>query len=124
MSRAVRESLQRLRQAVFSSKSRIESIASGHGTPGTRAAPPQSGNNDKKIGSRLDNGETYTDNGKRKKRYNFQINKGAEDPTLKKLANKNSHKVWSYADVDLDDQKSAEEKLDDFFDQLEDNLDK
>jgi hypothetical protein len=124
MSNAIKESLQRLRQAVFNSKSRIEKIVSGEGIAGTRAAPPQSGNYDRKIGSRLDNGEAFTENGKRKKRYNFQLNKGADNPTLKKLADKNSHKVWSYADVDLEDERSSEEKLDDFFNQLEENLEK
>ena len=117
MSRAIKESLQKLRQVVFSSKSRIE-------TAGTRAAPSRSGNNDEKIGSRLDNGENFTENGKRKKRYNFQINKGAENPTLKKMADKDSHKVYSYADIDLDDEKPHDEKLEDFFDQLEKNLKK
>lgn len=71
MSRVIKESLQKLRQVVFSSKSRIEVIATGSGIPGTRAAPSQSGNNDKKIGTRIDNGENFTENGRRKKRYNL-----------------------------------------------------
>jgi hypothetical protein len=79
----------------------VQKIARGHGIPGTRAAPAQTGNNDKKIGSRLDNGETFTKDGKQYKRYKFQVNKGADDKTLKELADKNSHEVWAQADMPL-----------------------
>ncbi|KAL9623352.1 MAG: hypothetical protein Q9204_007959, partial [Flavoplaca sp. TL-2023a] len=55
MSRAVKDSLKSLKAWVFQSPSRVKKIAEGSGTPGTRAAPAQSGTNDVKIGSRLDN---------------------------------------------------------------------
>ncbi|KAF2240069.1 hypothetical protein EV356DRAFT_495929, partial [Viridothelium virens] len=58
MARAFKSALQALGSWVLSTKSRMEKMANGQGTPGTRAAPTQFGNNDRKIGSRLDNGET------------------------------------------------------------------
>ncbi|KAH9212238.1 hypothetical protein DL95DRAFT_509343 [Leptodontidium sp. 2 PMI_412] len=123
MSRALKTSLIALKDWVFLSKSRVQSIADGRGIPGTRAAPAQSGNNDKDIGSRLDNGESFTKDGKQYKRYNFQVNKGADDKTLKKLANQNSHKVWAQADVPIGegDAMTTVEKL---FDDLEKDLHK
>ena len=101
MSRALKSSLQDLKNWVLQSNSRVQTIAAGQGTAGTRAAPTQSGNNDKKIGSRLDNGEVFNKDGKSYKRYKFQVNKGADDRTLKDLADKNSHKVWAQADLPL-----------------------
>lgn len=77
----------------------MERVVSGTGTPGTRAAPTQAGNNDANIGLRLDYGERFKKDGKTYRRVNLQVNKGAENPTLKALANKNSHEVWSHADV-------------------------
>lgn len=84
---------------VLQSRTRIERVVSGTGTPGTRAAPTQAGSNDAKIGLRLDYGEKFRKDGKTYMRVNLQVNKGAENPTLKALANKNSHEVWSYADI-------------------------
>ena len=95
MSRAVKDSLRSLKAWVLQSPSRVKKIAEGKGTPGTRAAPTQLSTNDKKIGSRLDNGEKIIKSGKEYKRYKFQINNGADNSTLKQLANKDSHKVWS-----------------------------
>lgn len=91
----------------------MQEIANGQGIPGTRAAPAQAGNNDKKIGSRLDNGETFTKGGKQYKRYKFQVNKGADDKTLKELADKDPHKVWTQADISIgeEDDYMAVEKL-------------
>ena len=77
----------------------MERILFGAGIPGTRAAPTQAGNNDAKIGLRLDYGERFKIDGKEYLRVNLQVNKGAENPTLRALANKNSHEVWSYADI-------------------------
>lgn len=121
MSRALKASLQSLRAWVFQSNSRVEKIASGQGTAGTRAAPAQSGNNDQKIGSRLDSGETFTKNGKQYKRYKFQVNKGADDQTLKQLADKDSHKVWAQADVPLGN-ADPRKIVDQLFEDLEKDL--
>ncbi|PNS21220.1 hypothetical protein CAC42_3558 [Sphaceloma murrayae] len=71
----------------------MKTIARGAGTAGSRAAPAQAGNNDKKIGVRLDNADTIVKEGKKFKRYKLQVNKGAENPTLKGLADKNSHEM-------------------------------
>ncbi|KAH7397043.1 hypothetical protein DE146DRAFT_756721 [Phaeosphaeria sp. MPI-PUGE-AT-0046c] len=121
MSRALKSSLQDLKNWVFQSNSRVQKIASGQGTAGTRAAPAQAGNNDKKIGSRLDNGEIFNKDGRQYKRYKFQVNKGADDKTLKDLADKNSHKVWAQADLPLgaSNPRGAVEKL---FEDLEKGL--
>jgi len=121
MSRAVKDSLKSLKAWVFQSPSRVKKIAEGKGAPGTRAAPAQAGTNDKKIGSRLDNGETVVKSGKEYKRYKFQINKGADNSTLKQLANKDSHKVWSQADIPIGE-GSPEEIVEQLFEGLEANL--
>ena len=99
----------------------MKKIAEGSGTPGTRAAPAQSGTNDVKIGSRLDNGEKIVKDGKEYKRFKFQINKGAENSTLKQLANKNSHKVWSQADIPIGE-GSPDKIVEQLFEGLEANL--
>jgi hypothetical protein len=61
----------------------------------------------------LDNGETFVKGGKYYKRYKFQVNKGADDKTLKKLADKDSHKVWAEADMPIgeEDQHTVVENL-------------
>ncbi|PVH69759.1 hypothetical protein DL98DRAFT_163760 [Cadophora sp. DSE1049] len=80
MSRALRSSLEFLKKKrVLESNSRMQKVAKGQGIPGTRATPTQAGNNDKKIGSRLDNGETFTKDRKQYKRYKFQVNRGADE---------------------------------------------
>ena len=123
MSRALKESLKGLKTWGLASPSRVAKLARGEGTPGTRAAPAQAGNNDKKIGVRLDNADTIVKDGKKFKRYKFQVNKGADNPTLKTLADKNSHEVWSQADMPVDD-GDPEEVVNNLFDDLEKNLKK
>lgn len=98
-------------------------IANGQGTAGTRAAPAQSDNNDKKIGSRLDSGEQLIKDGKEYKRYKFQVNKGADDKTLKKLADKDSHTVWAEADMPLGE-ADIHKTVEQLFDDLEESLEK
>jgi len=113
MSRALRESLDNLRIWVFTSESRILQIANGQGIAGTRAAPTQAGTNDTKIGSRLDNGETFTKDGIDYKRFKFQVNKDADNKTLKELARKDAHKVWAEADMPIGqaDRRGTVEKV-------------
>ncbi|KAG6197677.1 hypothetical protein E4U35_007381 [Claviceps purpurea] len=76
-------------------RSRIERIAKAGGTPGTRAAPTRAGDNDKKIGVRLDYGHIFTKHGKNYQRLELSINKDAHDQSLNDMAKKDSHKVWS-----------------------------
>ena len=98
-------------------------ISQGNGIAGTRAAPSQSGSNYSTIGSRLDNGEKVLKNGAEYKRYKWQINKNANNPTLRELANKNSHKVWSEADVPINsDGSSAEADVGQLFEDLKANM--
>jgi hypothetical protein len=97
MSRALKTGLEQVRAWVLKSDSRVQSIVSGQGTAGTRA-----GNNDKKIGVRLDNSDTFTGiDGKQYKRYKFQANRDADDKTLKGLADKDSHKFYATADIPI-----------------------
>lgn len=106
MGRVMIEHLNKLQGWVFQSRSQMEKILSGTGTPGTRAAPTQAGNNDANIGLRLDYGEIFNRDGKMYQRVNLQVNKGAENPTLKALG-KNSHEVWSHADVLIQSEQVA-----------------
>lgn len=107
MSRARKESLEALKNWVLGRSSQVTKIAAGQGIAGSRAAPSQSGPNDSKIGSRLDNGEKLMKDGKEYKRYKWQVNKNAENATLKDLANKDSHKVWAEADIPVTSDASA-----------------
>lgn len=123
MSRARRESFQALKKWVFDRNSQVKKIAAGQGIAGTRAAPSQSGSNDSKIGSRLDNGETFTKDGKEYKRYKWQINKNAENATLKDIASKDSHKVWAEADIPItSDNSKAKATVSQLFDDLEESM--
>ena len=121
MARALKDSLKDLKTWVFQSPSRVKNIAEGKGSPGTRAAPAQAGTNDSKIGSRLDYGEKIVKGGKEYRRYEFQVNKNAENLTLKQLANKDSHKVWSQTDVPIEE-GSADETVEQMFEDLEANM--
>ncbi|KAG6235724.1 hypothetical protein E4U25_004464 [Claviceps purpurea] len=78
---------------------RLVLIATGNGDIGTRVAPTKSGDNDKIMGLRIDRGPKIDKDGIMYRRYYLQINKDAHDPTLKALAAKDPHAVWSYADV-------------------------
>jgi hypothetical protein len=103
----------------------MSKLARGNGDLGTRAAPARSGNNDKKIGGRLDFGPKIIKNGQEYRKIFFQLNKDADDSTIKKLADKNSHQVWSEADIPIKEQPSNEEAaeiVDDVFTQLDNNM--
>ncbi|KAF2228286.1 hypothetical protein BDZ85DRAFT_255723 [Elsinoe ampelina] len=122
MSRAIKEALRELKTWVVRNPSRMTSLASGNGTPGTRAAPTRTDKNDKAIGLRLDNGETVTKDGQQYKRYKLQANKDADDKAIRDLAKKNSHLVLSQADLPLD-KFGPEEATDYLFGELMDNID-
>jgi hypothetical protein len=125
MSSARKASLKALEEWIANSKSRALTIAKGEGIPGHRTAPSQTTTNDAKIGSRLDNAEVFQKDGKKFKRFKWQLNKNAENSTLRKLAAKNSHKVWSYADIEIDenaDRQKAKYAVNDLFSQLEQNM--
>ncbi|KAG6023675.1 hypothetical protein E4U19_004207 [Claviceps sp. Clav32 group G5] len=95
---------------VVMNHSRIERIAKAGGTPGTRAAPTRAGDNDKKIGVRLDYGHIFIKDGKKYQRLELQVNKDANDPSLNEMARKDSHKVWSFAEVLIPEQPLTEEE--------------
>ncbi|KAI9840005.1 MAG: hypothetical protein M1819_000197 [Sarea resinae] len=112
MSRARRESLEALKKWVLGRASQVTKIASGQGIAGTRAAPSQSGSNDSKIGSRLDNGEKLVKDDKDYRRA-----------TLKELANKDSHKVWAEADLPITtDPTAAKDAVEQLFEDLEEDM--
>ncbi|KAF2473308.1 uncharacterized protein BDR25DRAFT_312401 [Lindgomyces ingoldianus] len=118
-------SLSELKRWVTSSVSRMKTVVGGNGIAGFRAAPTRSGNNDQKISSQLDYGKKFVKDGKTYQRLNWQLNKDAENSTLKKLAQQDSHYVWSTADVEVvenpsDDQ--AKTATEDVFNQLERNI--
>lgn len=111
MSRSIKDSIRSIQAWVMQSESRIAKIAAGNGTPGDRAAPTRTTKNDQKIGARLDNGERFELDGQVYMRYKVQLNKGAENPTLKALADKNSHEVWSQADLPVGSGKDGVKKM-------------
>jgi SRSO17 transposase len=126
MPSAKSNSLSALKKWLTASTSRMKTVVSSSGTAGYRAAPAQSGNNDAKIGSRLDYGERFEKDGKTFQRLNWQLNKDAENSTLKKLAQQDSHYTWSTADVEVVNNPTKDEvktKAEDIFEQLERNMD-
>ncbi|KAF2431805.1 hypothetical protein EJ08DRAFT_695958 [Tothia fuscella] len=77
------------------------------------------------LGCRLGFGEVYVKDEKKYQRYYLQLNKQAEDSTIQKLAQKNSHQNWSYADVEIKENPTEEDKKEastSLFEQLEENL--
>lgn len=125
MSSAKRTALRMLKDWVKGSSGRMAKLVKGNGDLGTRAAPTRSGNNDKKIGGRLDFGPKIIKDGQDYQKIYFQLNKDAEDSTIKKLADKNSHQVWSEADIPIKEQPSNEEAteiIDDVFKDLDNNM--
>lgn len=107
------------------SKSQRNTILNGQGEPHRRAAPARNTVPDVNIGARIDVGEIVNKDDKEYRRYNYQLNKNAEDSTLKKLAAEDSHRVWSTADVEIKTDRTeeeAEEAIDDFAAQLVRNL--
>lgn len=83
---------------------------------GSRVFPAKGSQAEKKIGLRLDKGEKVHDK-PNFLRLKLQVNKGAEDPALKKMADKNSHAVIATVDVDTT-QEVTEENLRKVFDHL------
>lgn len=127
MSRRARlESLEKLQSWVLGRNSQITKLAQGQGIAGTRAAPSQSGPNDSSIGSRLDHSVEVDIDGKKYRKYKWQINKNAANATLKELANKDSHGDWSEADVPIDSKASdvsdAKAKVEKLFSDLKKNM--
>ena len=61
---------------------------------------------DAKIGGRLDLGNPVEDG--KKRRIHFQVNKNAENPTLKAMAAKDSHAVHAATDVDISQEPTEE----------------
>ncbi|KAI1947734.1 hypothetical protein LOZ12_003656 [Ophidiomyces ophidiicola] len=87
---------------------------------GTRVYPPQTAPLDKQIGVRLDKGERV--HGKENViKMKLQVNKNADNPTLKNMANKDPHAVVSEVEIDVT-QDPTVENLRKVFDNLGDNI--
>ncbi|OJD26720.1 hypothetical protein ACJ73_01890 [Blastomyces percursus] len=87
-----------------------------------RSGPTQSGNNDTSIGARLGYGELYEKDGKRYRLFECQINKNADNPTLKEHAIQDCHRVWAQADLEIgamSDKEAVEKLFDDLSSALE-----
>lgn len=110
MSRAVLAQLVKMEAYVTENWGRMWKIYVGQGNPGARAAPTQTGTNDSKLGLRIDFGDVVTkEDGKQYTHFKLQVNKNAENPTLKKMADKNPHKVVgeAFVLVPSDEDKAA-----------------
>ncbi|MCJ1310691.1 hypothetical protein MMC25_004357 [Agyrium rufum] len=121
MSRVIRTAPGLLEGWVCVSRSRMEKVANGQGASGTRLCPARSSQNDRKIGIRIDNGETFTKDGILFRRVKLQINEDADDPTLEKLANQDTHRVYAQADVVIG-QTDKDEAIADMFGGLAENI--
>lgn len=125
MSRAMLESLTSLEKWFTASTNRMLKLARGNGEPGHRAGPAQNPVNDQNIGSRLDIGNLIKKDGKNYRRVHWQLNKDAANSTIRKEAQKDSHKIWSYADVEIKENPTTEEAQSvckSCFEDLKDNM--
>ncbi len=104
MANSLVKCLDRMMEAATRTKSGIKNICQPVGDAGTRCFPHPT--HDPKIGGRLDLGN-QTDGGK-KRRLKFQVNKNAENATLKGMAAKDCHKVYATVDVDTNQAATAE----------------
>ncbi|EQL36401.1 hypothetical protein BDFG_02134 [Blastomyces dermatitidis ATCC 26199] len=92
---------------------------------GERAAPTKSGTNDSKIGSRLDVGALVKKDGKEYRRYYLQLNINAENSTIRKEAQQDSHRTLSFADVEIKQNPTdaeTEAAVESLFDDLSNNV--
>lgn len=78
-------------------------------TNGSRAWPVKTSQKDKQIGMRLDWGEIFTGvDGAQHRNLVLQVNKDAEHPTLKALANKGTHKAIATLTMKVENDTSTE----------------
>jgi hypothetical protein len=113
--RALISGLGMLRLYTKAKDSQVTLMVSGNGNAGSRATPSMQHAVEAKIGVRVTVGEIITILGKNYRQYHLQVCKGADNATLKDLANKDPNKKWSYANVPMDTSEADKEKL---FDQI------
>lgn len=99
MSGALKAALGKLKTYTLGTPSRITKLANGAGTAGTRAVPTST--HDVDIGVRLDFDVETKAGGKSYKRFKFQVNKGANDKTLKQLVATKKGTDTEFAIVDM-----------------------
>ena len=92
----------------FTTKKGADKLLSKSAAAGTRLAPSRGENKDPEDGLRFDFGEITDRNGRQVRQVKVQPNKGAKDPSLKALAQKNSHQVLAEAYVDVNHPDSRE----------------
>ncbi|KAA1477868.1 hypothetical protein DENSPDRAFT_885440 [Dentipellis sp. KUC8613] len=87
----------------FRESNGITKILAGleHASVGERAWPVRLGRTDVRIGIRCDYGKLFEEKGKQFRWVHVQANKGAEQNTLRRLAQKNSHAVLGSIKMDV-----------------------
>ncbi|KAK4464359.1 hypothetical protein QBC42DRAFT_263582 [Cladorrhinum samala] len=122
MSGPAKTALEALKKHVLASKSKMKKLVTDTAAAnGTRAQPARTTTNDSSIGSRLDFGPLAS----KTRNFNFQLNKNASNSSVKKLAAKDSHKVWSTASVETDAKATDDQiktKVEKLFKDLEKNM--
>jgi hypothetical protein len=108
--RAIKEAIDKLEGWTMKSVGRINSLLSSAATPGSRAAPTKTTQNDSAIGARVDNGQVYKRDGQLVKAVYLQPNKNASERALRKLADQNSHQNLSWTEVLINSEADEEEK--------------
>ncbi|KAG6129927.1 hypothetical protein E4U38_004775 [Claviceps purpurea] len=98
MASSIIDSVDELEEWMKMNEDRLNRLVEGQGTSGTRLASTKSGDNDK----------IEQEGGRTVRRFHLQLNSDARNPTLKAMANKDAHAIWSYADIPLDEEPSAE----------------
>ncbi|KAJ5975460.1 hypothetical protein N7481_009167 [Penicillium waksmanii] len=122
--RAVLSALTSVEEHVLACVSRGQTLLNGNGIAGTPATPNRGSDLTKKWGIWIKNGEDIKVGDEVRKRYHLQFSKDAENPTIKKLANKDPSKKWSYADIVINPKVpvDGEVALKQFFTDLRNNI--
>ena len=110
MANTLRKAIQTLFKDVAKSESTMKRLLNPtmEGA-GSRVFPARTAKNDQHYGIRIDKGEPVKDK-PNTIRLHLQINSNAESSTLRDMANEDSHKVVSVADIDTT-QEVTEENL-------------
>ncbi|KAA1480141.1 hypothetical protein DENSPDRAFT_910253 [Dentipellis sp. KUC8613] len=86
---------------------------------GDRAWPVRHDRTDKQIGIRLDFGKMFSEKGTQYRWIHVQANKGADQSTLRAIAQKNPHRILGSVQLDVKAPIAQEELLQEVRDILE-----
>jgi len=94
---ALSDALKNVQKHAFQTETILDKIRNV-GQPGSRLTPARSSRNDARVGARLDFGSNFTKDGKQYQNVNFQLNKDADESSIRALVKQNGTHT-KYAEV-------------------------